>query len=192
MDIKQVIRVWKDVFGKWRYCLLVIFIAIVFYSLNIIITSWRSLMDFYSTGGFIWMLNLFFNIFVSFKSIVPGSSAILIIISILLGILFSMLIYKAHFNISFKDEEAGVIGGIGAFIAAFFSGCAACGVGIASAFGIGAGILASLPFHGIELSIAAILILAITIFKTTKNMYVCNIDLSKIPKSKALNKGKSK
>ena len=179
------IRVWKDVFGKWRYCLLLIFIAVLFYSLNIIITSWRSLADFYSTGGFIWMLNLFFNIFVSFKSIIPGSSAILIIVSILLGILFSMLIYKAHFNISFKDEEAGVIGGIGAFLAAFFSGCAACGIGIASAFGIGAGILVSLPFHGIELSILAIIILAITIFKTTKNMYVCNINLSKIPKSKS-------
>lgn len=185
-------RVWKDVFGKWRYILFAIFIAVFFYSINIIINSWKAFSIFYSKGGFLWMLNLFFNLFISFKSIIQGSVELLIVISILLGILFSLLAYKAHFGMSFKDEEAGILGSVGAFIAAFFSGCAACGVGIASAFGIGAGILAFLPYKGIELSIIAIILLVITIFKTTKNMYVCNINLSKMPKSKALNKEKSK
>lgn len=184
------IRIWKDVFGKWRYVLLAVFIAVFFYSLNIIINSWRAFAIFYSKGGFLWMLNLFFNLFIGFKSIIPGSVELLIVISILLGILFALLVYKAHFGISLKDEEAGVFGGIWAFLAAFFSGCAACGVGIASAFGIGAGILAFLPYKGIELSAIAIVILVITILKTTKNMYVCNVSLSKpkLVKSKDLNK----
>jgi len=50
--------------------------------------------------------------------------------------------------------------------------------------------LAFLPYKGIELSAIAIVILVITILKTTKNMYVCNVSLSKpkLVKSKDLNK----
>ena len=176
MNLKQIFRVWRDVFGKWQYSLLALFIAVFFYSLNVLISGWRSLIGFYSSAGFLKAINLFFILFVGFKDIITTSSFVsLVVISILLGILFSMLVYKAHFNFSSTDKEAGIIGGIGIFLAAFVPGCAACGIGLASALGLGAGILTFLPYKGIELSIIATFIIGITIFKISKEMYICKI-----------------
>ncbi len=176
MEIRQLLTTWKNVFGNWRYAFLAILIAVFFYSLNVLILGWKSLLGFYSSAGFLKTANLFFVLFLGFKDVMLlYSFTSLIVISILFGILFSMLAYKTRFNLSFQDKKVGIMGGIGVFLAAFIPGCAACGVGLASALGFGAGILSFLPYDGIELSILAIIILSITIFKTTKNMYVCMV-----------------
>ena len=90
-------------------------------------------------------------------------------------------------------KTVGILGGIGAFLAALVPGCAACGIGFASILGLSAGALSFLPYDGIELSLLAIGILGITIFKTTKNMYVCMVPNTKniLPNaSKSLKGGK--
>ena len=61
------------------------------------------------------------------------------------------------------------------FLAVFAPGCAACGVGLASVLGIGAGALSFLPYDGFELSVASIGILGLTILNVTKNMFVCKL-----------------
>jgi len=194
MDINQILRTWKEVFEKWRYFLLALFIAAFFYSLNVLVSGWGSLAGFYSSYGFLKMLNLFGVLFVGFRESITTSSFVgLVIISLMLGMLFSMLIYKHHIYASTKDEEYGIFGGIGAFIAALVPGCAACGIGFASILGLSAGALSFLPYDGIELSLLAIGILGITIFKTTKNMYVCMVPNTKniLPNaSKSLKGGK--
>lgn len=176
MQLKQILKTWKGVFGNWKYSLIALFIAVFFYFLNVLIAGWRSLTDFGAINGSIKTLNFLWVLFIGFKETLTLTSFVsLIIISILLGMLFSMLIYKANFNMAFSDKNLGLFGGVGAFLAAFVPGCAACGVGIASIFGISAGALAFLPYDGIELSLLAIIILGITIFKTTKNLYICKL-----------------
>jgi len=176
MDLKSIIKTWKEVFGNWKYLLIGLIIATFFYFLNVLIAGWRSLAGFYLANGFLKSLNFLWVLFIGFRETLTNSSFIgLVVISILLGMLFTLLIYKAHFNMTSSDKELGMFGGMGAFLAAFVPGCAACGVGIASAFGIGAGALAFLPYDGIELSLLAVIILGITIFKTTKNLYICKV-----------------
>ena len=68
-----------------------------------------------------------------------------------------------------------ILSGIGLFLGAFAPGCAACGVGLAAALGLGAGFLSFLPYKGLELSIIAIIILGYAIIKTTNSMYTCKI-----------------
>ena len=175
MDLRQIFKVWKEVFFNWRYFLLAVFIALFFYSFNVLILGLKSLVGFYNTAGFFKMLNLFFVMFLGFKDILTTISFVsLVLISILLGKLFSMLIYKSNALYS-GGKSLGVFGSIGAFLAVFAPGCAACGIGVASAIGLGAGVLSFLPYDGLELSAVAIIILVITIFKTTKNMYVCMV-----------------
>ena len=177
--MRQIFRVWRDVFGRWQYLLLAVVIALVFYSLNVLISSWRSLLGFYATAGFLKTIKLFFTFFLGFKELIITSSFVsLVIISILLGVLFTLLVYKANFNLSFQNKKTNFIGSIGVFLAAFVPGCAACGVGLASLLGISAGALSFLPYKGIELSIIAIIILGITIFKISKNIYICKLPVS--------------
>jgi len=169
-------RTWKEVFGKWRYFLLALFIAVFFYLLNVLVAGWKSLAGFYSSFGFLKTLNLLFVLIVGFReSITTASFISLIGISLMLGMLFTMLVYKHHIYASASDKKLGIFGGIGAFLAALVPGCAACGIGFASVLGLSAGALAFLPYDGIELSLIAVAILGITIFKTTKNMYVCMV-----------------
>ena len=49
-------------------------------------------------------------------------------------------------------------------------GCAACGIGLLSLFGISAASLTFLPFKGLEFSILSIIILSVLIFEITKNI----------------------
>ena len=176
MDAKQMFGVWKEVFGKWRYLLLALLIALFFYLLNVLISGWKSLAGFYSSAGFLKTMNLLFVLFMGFSNSITMISFIsLIIISLMLGMLFSMLVYKHHIYALNGDKRLGIFGGIGAFLAALVPGCAACGIGFASILGLSAGILSFLPYDGIELSLIAMVILIVTIFKTTKNMYVCMV-----------------
>ena len=185
MNLRQILRVWGDVFGNWRYLLLAFFITVFFYSLNVIINGWRSLSGFYSVNGFPKTLNLLWVMLIGFRDTISSASFFsLVAVSVLFAVLFTLLIYKSKVHISMQDEEMGILGGIGVFLAAFAPGCAACGIGLASALGLGAGALAFLPYGGLELSLIAIVILGIVIFKTTKNMYLCEIPDLPVKKQK--------
>ncbi len=181
MEWKQIFETWRKVFTNWKYVAITIIIALLFYSANVLVSSWRSLTALYSTFGFFGTIKFFFTLFIGFKeTIMFHSFASLIIISILFGALFSLVGYKVRIGKGSDGKKIGLFGGIGLFLAAFAPGCAACGVGLASVFGIGAGALSFLPYGGFELSIASIGILGFTIVNITKNMYVCKIKSSNI------------
>ena len=174
MEWKKMFSTWKKIFTNWRYLIITLIIALAFYSINVLVSSWRSLIGFYSTLGFFQTIKFFFILFFGFKETIMFHSFIsLIIISILFGMLFSLVEYKVRIGQGTGGKKVGLFGGIGLFLAAFAPGCAACGVGLASALGIGAGALSFLPYGGFELSIASIGILGFTIVTITKNMYVC-------------------
>lgn len=172
------IKVLKDVFSKKKYIFMAVIITFLFYSLNIVLSSWEVFSEFSSDKSFFGTIKLFFFLFFKIGGINNVSSSIsLILISILLGILFSLILYKTKIRIS-SDKKAHFFGGVGIFLTVFVPGCAACGVGLFSVLGLSVGILYSLPFKGLGLSVLSILILSFTIYKITKDMYVCKISNS--------------
>ncbi len=176
MEWKDIFSTWKKVFTNWKCLAVTIIIALSFYSANVFVSSWSSLKGFYSTLGFFQTIKFFFILFAGFKETIMFHSFVsLIAISILFGMLFSLVGYKVSIGKGSDGKKIGLFGGIGLFLAAFAPGCAACGVGLASVFGIGAGALSFLPYGGFELSIASIGILGFTIITVTKNMYVCKL-----------------
>ncbi len=180
MKVNNILNTWKKIFSNWKYPFLAIVIAVAFYSLNVLIANWKSLIKFYSSLGFFGTLKFFITLFFGFKNLILFSSFVsLVIISILFGMLFSLIIYKTKL-VNFKgSKKLGVVGSVGVFLGALIPGCVACGIGLATVLGLGAGALAFLPYDGLEISVLAILILGFTITKITKEMYVC-----KIPKKK--------
>lgn len=170
MKIKDILSVWKQVFSNWRYTALAITIAFVFYSLNVLIKIYDSLIFFYNQTGFLGSVRLFFNFFVGFKETTLISSFIsLIFITILFGILFSLIAYKMKM-IKSVSGKTGIFTTTGIFLGFLAPGCAACGVGLLSLFGVSAAALSFLPYDGLELSILAIGVLSFSTFKITKDI----------------------
>lgn len=176
MGLKQIFSTWKKVFTNWTYLTFTAIIALIFYSVNVLVSSWSSLTDLYSTFGFFGTIKFFFILFFGFKETIMFHSFVsLIIIGILFGMLFSLVGYKVNIGQGTNGKKIGLFGGVGLFLAAFAPGCVACGVGLASGLGISAGVLSFLPYEGFELSIASIGMLGFTIVTVTKNMYVCKL-----------------
>jgi hypothetical protein len=175
---EKITDIWKKIFSRWEYSLEAITIAITFYTLNAIIPNWDALRSIYETTTitkaiiYLVTLSIHFGETIAFHSYVS-----LIIISILLGILFTLITFKVKNHERGENAKAGVIGSVGGTIgvtlATLAPGCAACGVGLISALGIGAGAIQIFPYDGLELSVLAIIILGVTIIKTTKDMTVC-------------------
>jgi hypothetical protein len=179
MKKNEFFRVWKQVFSNWKYLLLTIIIATIFYSLNVFTSSYSSIISFYNATNFLSTLGLFFELFLGFQNTtVLHSFVSLIIISILFGILFSLIIYKTKMIKNIEKGKTGFLASVGIFLGILAPGCAACGIGLLSVFGIGAATLSLLPFDGLEISILSILILGFVTFKITKDInkgIVCKI-----------------
>jgi hypothetical protein len=176
---KELFSVWKKVFSNWKYIALAFSIAIIFYSLNVFIANFSSLISSYSQLGFFKSIKFFFDFFVGFKNTTFLSVFItLIVLSIFLGILFSLIAYKVKM-IKSLSKKTGFFATAGIFFGVLGFGCAACGVGLLSLFGIGAAALNFLPFKGLEISVISAIIFMVLIFKITKDInkeIVCKID----------------
>jgi len=169
--MRDFFSVWRDVFTNWKFSMIAIVIALVFYSINVLISSYSSLISFYSQVGFFGTLKLFLTFFLGFKDHIEFHGFVtLILISIILGMLFSLIFYKTTMLKSFSGKSMGFFGTTGIFLGILAPGCAACGIGLLSALGLGTAALTSLPFEGLELSILAILILGFSTFKITKDI----------------------
>ncbi len=177
--MKNEIRYWKRVFRDFRYSVFALIVAVLFYALNVFIANFRTLVDFYSSLGFLGSLNFFFSLMIGFKEVIRVSSFIsLIVISLTLGMLFGLIVYRINvLNVHAGNKRLGFISSIGIFLGAFAPGCAACGIGLASVLGLGGAFLAVLPLKGLEFSILAIIIIGIAIFKTSKDS--CKIMVKK-------------
>jgi len=182
--MKESLKVWRKVFGNWKYSVIAIGVFLLFYSFNVVIGSFLNLKSFYDSYGLLTTLKFFKIISLNFYSTINLHSFIsLIIVGALIGILSSMMIYKVK-NSQSSNKRTGLLASTGAFIAAFAPGCAACGIGLASLLGIGGATLSLLPYEGLELSILAIVILGIAVKRTTKDLTECptckiNLDLLK-------------
>lgn len=101
----------------------------------------------------------------------PIAIALLIITSLLAGINVALLVFKIKSLKSATYKESG-LGTSGAVAGMLASGCSSCGISILSLIGI-AGVLTFLPFKGLELSFAGIILLLFSIYSTSKGIVSC-------------------
>ena len=168
----------KKVFSKPKYIITPLLTAIIFYEINVIIANWSTISSFLANSGIITTLKILPTLSYGFKEIITKSSFVtLIVISILFGMLVSIMLYKADYNVSAANKKLGLLGTIGLFLGILAPGCAACGIGLASTLGLSTALVTFLPYKGLELSIIAISILGFTIIKTSSNLTFCNINL---------------
>lgn len=166
MKFKENFRIWKRVFN-YKFIILALSIALIFYGINVIIANWKTLISVFSSNGLISFIQIFFKLSLGFgKTIEWYSFTSLLIISFLLGMFFSLITYKT-ISIKSTNKESGFYALMGVFLGILVPGCAACGIGFLSAFGLGIFFLNVLPFKGLEISILSIFLLAFAIFKIT-------------------------
>ena len=173
---KSSINLWL-VFSKVKYALMIFIFGFLFYFLNFLITAFSNIMSFYKAQGLEGLVLFTFNLFVSFKgSILLSSFVSMVVLSILTGLLFSLVIYKVSLRKKISSNTS-ILGGIGMFLGIFAPGCAACGLGLVAFFGLATS-FATLPLKGLEISIVAIIILVVSIFKfsSTLNDDSCFVD----------------
>ncbi|MAE49284.1 hypothetical protein CMI48_00500 [Candidatus Pacearchaeota archaeon] len=150
----EVLKSWKTVFGRPGYIVLAVAVALVFYVLNVVLVNWGNLGVVTESAGFVralWLLSL------GFSGVVSGSTFwTVVILGVLTGVLVSLLVAKTRI-MQASGKKDGVLAGIGLFLGLFVPGCAACGVGLLAALGLG-GVLLALPFQGTEIAVVAILV----------------------------------
>jgi len=164
--------VWKIVFGNRRYIFLTVFIALFFYALNAMIGSWQTFSSLSSSYGILGTTKLFFVLVGGFGNTIKFHSYVsLILVSILFGLLFSLISYKTT-RIKKTSSKVGVIASFGVFIGILAPGCAACSIGLLSLLGVSSAFLTFLPFEGLELSILSIGLLSFAVFKISEKIHV--------------------
>lgn len=157
--------VLKHVFGKWNFVALALGIALAFYLANALILQWKNL-PLLDTG------QEFRALTVGMYYLLPRLSfSSLIAISLLTGMLVTLVVYKARSRMK-TSSRSGVLSSLGVLAGAFVPGCAACGIGLAAALGLGAS-LATLPFKGAELSVLAIGLLVFALASVSKSFVSC-------------------
>jgi len=172
-----ILKVWKDVFGNWRYFLLFVLVALGFYTLNVLITNWSNISVFYSTLGFGGAVIYLRDSFSGFLGTLPLRSVFFIIIlSLFTGMLISLLVYRHNHVTLASGQKLGFFATIGVFLGVAVPGCAGCGIGLIAALGLGSS-LAVLPFQGTEITILAVGVLGYSVYKVSKGFYKCEIKL---------------
>ncbi len=172
----ETFRVWKIVFGRKIYLGLAFLIGFLFYAFNVFILNISSIFSISPRLGFIGSLKFYLTLLIGFKEVIQLYSFIsVIIISLMFGILFSLIVFKINSSIRDKNKETGWLGGIGIALGILAPGCAVCGIGLLSVLGLGTAFVTVLPFDGLEISILAIGILGFVIFRISEDIKSCKV-----------------
>ena len=173
ISLKTSIRNVSMVLTRGKYAFFTVFIALVYYAFTVFINNLKVLETF-SSLGFGNVLQFYVILLMGYETTVPISSFIsTIILSIFIGVLFSLILFK---TVMLRTvDNSGTFGFVGIFFGIFAPSCAACGVGLFSLLGISTAGLSFLPFVGIELSIAAIIILLYSILKFSRKLTTCSV-----------------
>ncbi len=176
--MKKQIEGFKEVFSKSKYIFLTLFVALLFYLLNVVISDFFELTEIFRNYSFIVFLKLSFFYFIGFPSTISFFSAIsMLFIALLFGSYISLAIYKTK-QIKKFETKTSFAGSVGVFLGVFAPGCAACGIGVASLFGLG-GLISFLPYDGFEISVIALIFLLYANFSIAKkiNQNTCSIKI---------------
>jgi len=183
MNIKNSLTTLKKVFKNPYYIILAFLIALLFYEINVFILNYNTIITIYSITGLFSSLQLLLFSSLNLQNFILKSSLIfLIMISILIGLLFSLIIYKTKMLKS-ENKKIGILATAGIFLGALAPGCAACGIGLITVLGLGTAVLTFLPFKGLEISALSVIILLFAVFKISNDMFACKIKIHKPFKS---------
>ena len=178
MKLKEAGSALKKVFSNWKYILLSLAIAAAFYALYIFFTDYKQVSLIFSSYGLLKTLTSlpFLTSFFPLRSILG-----FIAMSLLLGVLFSLIIYKTKMLKS-ASGKTGLWVSLGIFIGILAPGCPVCGIGLLSILGLGSAATPFLPFKGFGLLILSMGILSLSIYKVSKDInrgIICEIKLPK-------------
>ncbi len=173
----EVFHVWKKVFTKRKYLLILATSFLIFYFLNGLILNARNLSQVFKTLGFLSLLKFIFNSGVYFhKSVTLFSALGVFLLSLAVGVFITLLFYRYDFIEKRDREKIGFFAGIGIFFGAAAPSCAACGVGLISLLGLSS-VLALLPFKGQEVLPISLLLVTFSVIMITRKLYnpVCKL-----------------
>ncbi len=123
---------------------------------------WYLTFSFTPLADYIKMYGLPFTV----TTVVLGS-----VIAVLAGINSSMVICRKQMTGSLGFKKGATSSACGAFAGAAASGCPVCTMPLLGVFGLG-GALALFPLQGLELKIAAIVGLTVSLYFTAKNVKI--------------------
>ena len=168
----EVIRSWKTVFGRLSYAALAVIVAVVFYMLNVVVVNWGNVSVLRESSGLVqalWLLSL------GFPGVVSGETfGTVLVLAALTGMLVSLLVAKTRLIQGWDGKKQGFLAGVGLFLGLFVPGCAACGVGLLAALGLGGALLA-LPFQGTEIAVVAIGVMGYAVVKVSEGFASCRV-----------------
>ena len=152
------IKGFREVFFKPFYILVALSGALLFYILNVVVSDFSDLRSIAGNYSSFTAIKLVFNYFIGFPSTLSFYSAFVVfLIALLFGSYIALATFKTT-QMKKSQDNLSLLGGIGLFFGFIAPGCFACGVGLASIFGLG-GALVALPFDGIEISVISIFLL---------------------------------
>ena len=180
MKAKEAASSLKKVFSDWKYSLLAVVVAIVFYMIDIFLSNFKALATISSQSGFFAMMGSLPLFMASYPAFFTVKFFIgLVILSFLFGMLFSLILYKTRM-IKSASGKAGIFVTLGIFLGILAPGCPSCGIGILSVLGVGSAAIAFLPFKGFGLLLISIGIMSFSVYKISKDInrgIICEVKL---------------
>ncbi len=166
---KSINESWKTIFGilsKRKYFLIALGTGIIIFSLL-----------YYFMVATVAKNSLKTALMMSGVNYIYSTFLLILILSLLFGIYFSLIIFK--FSLSMSIGKQGFAGSIGSLVGAFGVGCPTCGAFLFTLIGTPLALM-YLPFKGLELQAVGILILIASIYFTGKSIYSnCGIKTKK-------------
>jgi hypothetical protein len=185
-SVEEVWTVWKRVFSGPKYLILLLMFGFIFYLLNGFIVNISNIKTFYALFGFFGSLKHVFLLSFNFVNLVTPLSIVgIIFLSILIGTMLSLLVFRYELMKSSDVGKIGFFGSVGLFLGVAAPGCVACGVGLVSLLGLSSALLV-LPFDGQEIIVLAVGIVAFSVFSMSRKLYnpVCELKFIKNGKNK--------
>lgn len=159
---------------KRHFLLKSLFFASLYIILSIVLINYKSYLSFllseYSPLAKVKVLSLIFYGF--FQAISARDIVLILISAILFGVNVELVLRKLKFLAGKGSLHLTFGAGVITLVA---TGCASCGLSLASIVGLSA-VIALLPFHGLELYALSIMILLISLLYNLHNLVkVCKI-----------------
>lgn len=157
-NLRNLFLIYKNLF----YIFLTVSISSLVYTFNALILNFGVVWSFLSQGEFSTAMNISKTLITGF----PGSTSsavlfLIIVMSVLSGVLFSLVVFSLTNSDKKPGTETGALGSV--LVASGVSGCAVCATGAVSLAGI-AFSLSFLPFNGVELNVLTVFILFYAVF----------------------------
>ena len=184
------LKLIKTLYQKPTYLLLTTSVGILFYILNAILVDAKHNLTILSHTNPFNLFRILGLIIIGLPSRIKMISVVsTIIIGIMLGILISLLTYRARSMHRPSGKRVGILSSVGIFLGVVAPACAACGIGLAPILGLSA-FITLLPYEGLELSVLAIVLLIVAIYRVSQSLLrdtICKINGNKTDERRSYN-----